>query len=132
MLVVHNCITLKHALRAEKLGLDCISTDGIERVGHGGEYDTTLLMLLSLCAEQLNIPYLAIGAFKNGRQTGAILALEAVGVNMGTLWGNCGGTNPSKCQGGHCKSKRERHCLSIEKIYEYDEAAQEQDIVGGI
>ncbi|KAF2124216.1 inosine monophosphate dehydrogenase [Dothidotthia symphoricarpi CBS 119687] len=84
--VFHKCVTLKHALRAEKLGVDCISIDGIECAGHGGEYDTTSLMLLSLCAEQLKIPYLASGGFANGRQLAAALALGAVGVNMGTRW----------------------------------------------
>ncbi|KAF2850257.1 inosine monophosphate dehydrogenase [Plenodomus tracheiphilus IPT5] len=84
--VFHKCVTLKHALRAEKMGVDCISIDGIECAGHGGEYDTTSLMLLSLCAEQLKIPYLASGGFANGRQVAAALALGASGVNMGTRW----------------------------------------------
>lgn len=84
--VFHKCVTLKHALRAEKLGVDCISIDGIECAGHGGEYDTTSLMLLSLCAEQLRIPYIASGGFANGRQVAAALALGAAGVNMGTRW----------------------------------------------
>jgi NAD(P)H-dependent flavin oxidoreductase YrpB (nitropropane dioxygenase family) len=86
IIVVHKCVALKHALRAEKLGVDCISIDGIECAGHGGEYDTTSLTLLSLCAEQLNIPYLASGGFANGRQFAAALALGAAGVNMGTRW----------------------------------------------
>ncbi|CBX95915.1 hypothetical protein LEMA_P030670.1 [Plenodomus lingam JN3] len=43
-------------------------------------------MLLSLCAEQLKIPYLASGGFANGRQVAAALALGASGVNMGTRW----------------------------------------------
>ena len=84
--VVYKCVTLKHALRAEKLGVDCISIDRIECAGHRGEYDTTSLMLLSLCAEQLNIQYLASGGFANGRQVAAALALGACGVNMGTRW----------------------------------------------
>ena len=84
--VFHKCVALKHALRAEKLGVDCISIDGIECAGHGGEYDTTSLMLLSLCAEQLRIPFLASGGFANGKQVAAALALGAVGVNMGTRW----------------------------------------------
>lgn len=84
--VIHKCVALKHALRAQKLGVDAISIDGIECAGHGGEYDTTSLMLLSLCAEQLSIPYLASGGFANGRQVAAALALGAAGVNMGTRW----------------------------------------------
>ncbi|KAK7192398.1 hypothetical protein DPSP01_004982 [Paraphaeosphaeria sporulosa] len=86
VVVIHKCVALKHALRAEKLGVDAISIDGIECAGHGGEYDTTSLMLLSLCAEQLKIPYLASGGFANGRQVAAALALGAAGINMGTRW----------------------------------------------
>lgn len=86
VLVIHKCVALKHALRAEKLGVDAVSIDGIECAGHGGEYDTTSLMLLSLCAEQLKIPYLASGGFANGRQVAAALALGAAGINMGTRW----------------------------------------------
>lgn len=86
VIVFHKCVTLKHALRAEKLGVDCISIDGIECAGHGGEYDTTSLILLSLCAEQLKIPYLASGGFANGKQLAAAIALGAVGINMGTRW----------------------------------------------
>ncbi|KAF3010811.1 hypothetical protein E8E13_008441 [Curvularia kusanoi] len=86
VIVFHKCVAMKHALRAEKMGVDCISIDGIECAGHGGEFDYTSLMLLSLCKEQLKIPYLASGGFANGRQLAAALALGAVGVNMGTRW----------------------------------------------
>ncbi|KAF9736446.1 hypothetical protein PMIN06_008613 [Paraphaeosphaeria minitans] len=86
VVVIHKCVALKHALRAEKLGVDAISIDGIECAGHGGEYDTTSLTLLSLCAEHLKIPYLASGGFANGRQVAAALALGAAGINMGTRW----------------------------------------------
>ncbi|KIW94514.1 uncharacterized protein Z519_04490 [Cladophialophora bantiana CBS 173.52] len=84
--VIHKCVSLKHALRAEKMGVDCISIDGIECAGHGGEYDTTSLTLLPLCAEQLKIPYLASGGFANGKQVAAALVMGAAGVNMGTRW----------------------------------------------
>lgn len=77
--IIHKCVTLKHALRAEKLGVSCISIDGIECAGHGGEYDTPSLILLSKCAEELNIPYLASGGFGNGRGLAAALALGAAG-----------------------------------------------------
>lgn len=86
VVVIHKCVTLEHALRAEGLGVDAVSIDGIECAGHGGEYDITSLMLLSLCAEQLKIPYLASGGFATGRQIAAALALGAAGINMGTRW----------------------------------------------
>lgn len=77
--IIHKCVTLKHALRAESLGVDCISIDGIECAGHGGEYDTPSLILLSKCAEELKIPYLASGGFGNGRGLAAALTLGASG-----------------------------------------------------
>ena len=86
IIVIHKCVTLKHALRAESIGVDCISIDGIECAGHGGEYDTPSLILLSKCAEELKIPYLASGGFGNGRGLAAALSLGAAGINMGTRW----------------------------------------------
>jgi NAD(P)H-dependent flavin oxidoreductase YrpB (nitropropane dioxygenase family) len=86
VLVIHKCVTLKHALRAQSIGVDCISIDGIECAGHGGEYDTPSLILLSKCAEELKIPYLASGGFGNGRGLAAALSLGASGINMGTRW----------------------------------------------
>jgi len=86
VIVIHKCVTLKHALRAEKMGVDCISIDGIECAGHGGEYDTPSLILLSKCAEELKIPYLASGGFGNGQGLAAALTLGAAGINMGTRW----------------------------------------------
>lgn len=86
VIVIHKCVTLKHALRAEKLGVDCISIDGIECAGHGGEYDTTSLILLSRCAQALKIPYIASGGFANGQGLAAALTLGAAGINMGTRW----------------------------------------------
>jgi NAD(P)H-dependent flavin oxidoreductase YrpB (nitropropane dioxygenase family) len=79
VIVIHKCVSLKHALRAEKLGVDCISIDGIECAGHGGEYDTTSLILLSRCAQVLKIPYLASGGFANGQGLAAALMLGAAG-----------------------------------------------------
>jgi NADH:quinone reductase (non-electrogenic) len=86
VLVIHKYVTLKHALRAQSIGVDCISIDGIECAGHGGEYDTPSQILLSKCAEELKIPYLASGGFGNGMDLAAALSLGASGINMGTRW----------------------------------------------
>lgn len=79
VIVIHKCVSLKHALRAEKLGVDCISIDGIECAGHGGEFDNTSLILLARCAQVLKIPYLASGGFANGQGLVAALSLGAAG-----------------------------------------------------
>lgn len=80
VIVIHKCVVLKHALRAEQLGVDCVSIDGIECAGHGGEYDITSLTLLSRCAEELKIPYIASGGFANGQGLAAALILGASGL----------------------------------------------------
>ena len=34
---IHKCVSIRHALKAEKLGVDIISLDGFECAGHPGE-----------------------------------------------------------------------------------------------
>ena len=36
---IHKCVSIRHALKAEKLGVDIISLDGFECAGHPGEDD---------------------------------------------------------------------------------------------
>lgn len=81
VIIIHKCVTLKHAQRAEKLGVDCISIDGIECAGHGGEYDTTSLILLSRCSQVLKIPYIASGGFADGKGLAAAISLGAAGYD---------------------------------------------------
>jgi nitronate monooxygenase len=82
--VVHKCVAIRHALSAERLGVDAISMDGFECAGHPGEDDIGNFVLLALAAKKLSIPFVASGGVGNGRQLAAALALGAAGVNMGT------------------------------------------------
>lgn len=84
--VIHKCVSLGHALKAQAKGVDCISIDGIECAGHGGEYDTTSMILLGRCAQELKIPFLASGGFADGKGLAMALILGAQGINMGTRW----------------------------------------------
>ena len=83
-IIIHKCISIKHALRAEKLGVSAISIDGFECAGHPGEEDMTSLVLLAKAARTLKIPYIASGGFADARGCAAALTLGASGVNMGT------------------------------------------------
>ena len=83
-IVIHKCISIRHALRAEKLGVDAISIDGFECAGHPGEDDVTSLVLLARAAKSLSVPYIASGGFADARGCAAALALGACGINMGT------------------------------------------------
>ncbi|MBZ2190086.1 nitronate monooxygenase family protein [Alcanivorax sp. JB21] len=82
--VVHKCTSVRHALKAEKVGVSAVSVDGFECAGHPGEDDIPNLVLLPAAAAKLKIPMLASGGIGNGAQMAACLALGADGINMGT------------------------------------------------
>ena len=82
--VVHKCTSVRHALSAERMGVDAISIDGFECAGHPGEDDTPGLILIPATADKIKIPMIASGGFGDGRGLVAALALGAEGINMGT------------------------------------------------
>jgi nitronate monooxygenase len=82
--VIHKCTSVRHAVKAETLGVDAISIDGFECAGHPGEDDIPGLILIPAAAARLTIPMIASGGIADGRGLVAALALGAQGVNMGT------------------------------------------------
>lgn len=82
--VLHKCTSVRHALSAERMGVDVISIDGFECAGHPGEDDVPGLVLIPAAADQVKVPMLASGGFGDGRGLVAALALGAEGINMGT------------------------------------------------
>jgi len=82
--IVHKCTTVRHALSAERNGVDIVSIDGLECAGHPGEDDVGGLVLIPAAARALSIPIVASGGIADGRGMAAALALGAEGVNMGT------------------------------------------------
>jgi nitronate monooxygenase len=84
LIVLHKCTAVRHALSAEKMGVDCISIDGFECAGHPGEDDIPGLVLIPAAADKVSIPMIASGGFGDGRGLIAALALGADGINMGT------------------------------------------------
>lgn len=82
--VIHKCTAVRHALSAERMGVDAISIDGFECAGHPGEDDMPGLILIPAAADRVKIPMLASGGFGDGRGLVAALALGADGINMGT------------------------------------------------
>ena len=73
---------LKHALKAEQLGADALVVQGSEGGGHTGSTPTTLL--LSSVLENVKIPVVAAGGFRDGSGLAASLAWGASGIAMGT------------------------------------------------
>jgi NAD(P)H-dependent flavin oxidoreductase YrpB (nitropropane dioxygenase family) len=82
--IVHKCTTVRHALSAERSGVDVVSMDGFECAGHPGEDDIPGLVLIPVAAKALKIPIIASGGIGDGRGMAAALALGAEGINMGT------------------------------------------------
>ena len=82
--VIHKCTAVRHALAAERMGVDAVSIDGFECAGHPGEDDIPGLILIPAAADRVKIPMLASGGFGDARGLVAALALGADGINMGT------------------------------------------------
>ena len=82
--VIHKCTSVRHSLKAEKIGCDAVSVDGFECGGHPGEDDIPNMILLPRAAEELSIPFVASGGMGNVQQLAAALSMGADGINMGT------------------------------------------------
>ncbi|HEX3611460.1 MAG TPA: nitronate monooxygenase family protein [Sporichthyaceae bacterium] len=82
--VLHKCTSVRHALKAQSLGVDGVSIDGFECAGHPGEDDIPGLVLIPAAAEVITVPLVASGGFADGRGLAAALALGADAISMGT------------------------------------------------
>ena len=82
--IVHKCTAVRHALSAQRAGVDAISIDGFEAAGHPGEDDIGGLVLFAAAAKAVSIPLIASGGIADGRAMAAAMMLGAEGVNMGT------------------------------------------------
>ena len=86
MVTIHKCTSIRHALKAERVGTDIISLDGFECAGHPGEDDVGNFVLQARGLQTLKVPYIASGWVAAGSQLAAALAMGADGVNCGTLF----------------------------------------------
>lgn len=82
--VIHKCTSVRHALKAQRIGCDAASIDGFECGGHPGEDDIPNMILLPRAADELEIPFVSSGGQADGRSLVASLAMGADGMNMGT------------------------------------------------
>src|SRR5436309_12554740 len=82
--VIHKCTSVRHSLKAERIGCDAVSVDGFECGGHPGEDDVPNMILLPRAADELKIPLVASGGMADARSLVAALSMGAAGMNMGT------------------------------------------------
>lgn len=81
---MHKCVSVRHALSAQKAGVDAVTVFGSEGGGHIGEFGLTTLVLVPRAADVLDVPVMAAGGIADGRGLLAALALGAEGVTIGT------------------------------------------------
>jgi nitronate monooxygenase len=82
--VIHKVPAIRHAQRAEKIGVDAVTIVGFECAGHPGMDDVTTFILVQKAARELSIPVIAGGGICDAKGFVAALALGAEGVLMGT------------------------------------------------
>jgi len=86
VITIHKCVSIRHALKAQAMGVDIVSLDGFECAGHPGEEDVGNFVLQARGCQELAVPYVCSGGVASGVQLAAALALGADGVNCGTLF----------------------------------------------
>jgi nitronate monooxygenase len=83
--VIHKVPLLRHAMTAERLGVDAVALVGMECGGHpGANTDMPAMLGGAIAAGRLRIPYAIGGGIGTGRQLLAALALGADAVVIGT------------------------------------------------
>lgn len=81
---MHKVSTVKHAKKAQDIGVDIITVVGYECGGHPGLSDTTTMVKIREAAKQLQVPLIAGGGIVDGAGLAAALLLGADAVVMGT------------------------------------------------
>jgi NAD(P)H-dependent flavin oxidoreductase YrpB (nitropropane dioxygenase family) len=81
MIVIHKCMSIRHALTAERIGVDCISLGGFEYGGHMGNDDVTHWVLQPTAARKLQVPFLvSIAQHQHGSgMTSSTTSQRAIG-----------------------------------------------------
>ena len=82
--VIHKCTSVRHALKAQSVGVSAITIDGFECAGHPGEDDIPSLVLLPQASEALDVPVAGCGGFSDAKSLVAALALGGEAIVMGT------------------------------------------------
>jgi nitronate monooxygenase len=81
---MHQCVSVRHALSAQRAGVEAVTLFGTEGGGHIGELGLSTMVLVPRAADVLEVPVLAAGGIADGRGLLAALALGADGVTIGT------------------------------------------------
>jgi NAD(P)H-dependent flavin oxidoreductase YrpB (nitropropane dioxygenase family) len=81
---MHKCVAPRHALSAQRAGVDAVTIFGSEGGGHIGDIGLATMALVPRTTDLLDVPLLAAGGIADGRGLLAALGLGADGVTIGT------------------------------------------------
>ncbi|MGB5746308.1 MAG: nitronate monooxygenase [Desulfobacterales bacterium] len=84
--VIHKLTSVKHALSAQKLGVDAVTMIGFGSGGHIGNDNVASFILLPKAVAALDVPVIAGGGICNGKGFLGALAMGAEAVLMGTAF----------------------------------------------
>jgi len=82
--VLHVVASVRHAMSAERNGVDAVVAEGYEAGGHNGFDELPTLVLVPQVVDAVSIPVVAAGGIADARGFIAAMALGAEGVQMGT------------------------------------------------
>lgn len=82
--LIHKCPSVRHALTAERIGVDAVALVGMEEGGHPGANLLPTFVNGAAALQRVKIPLVVGGGIGSGRQIAAALALGAEGVVMGS------------------------------------------------
>ena len=82
--VIHKLTSVRHAMSAQKAGVDAIALLGYGSGGHIGMDDVASFISLPLAIKRLDVPVIAAGGIGNGRGFLGALAMGAEAVLMGS------------------------------------------------
>lgn len=85
-LVIHKCAHVRHAVAAQKLGVDAVTLVGVEEGGHPGSNQLPTFLNGAYALEHIHIPLILGGGIGHGCQILAALALGADAVMMGSIF----------------------------------------------
>ena len=83
---IHKVATVKHALIAERQGVDAVIIVGMEGTGFKSVDQLPTLIGITWAAKQIKIPIIAAGGISDARSFLAALAMGAEGVYLGTAF----------------------------------------------
>jgi len=84
VLLIHKCVGVRYALKAQSIGADVVTVVGFENGGNVGNLEVTTLCLVPRVVDSLQVPVIGGGGVADGRGFLSILALGAQGVIIGT------------------------------------------------